>query len=172
MTPSDAIPPARWYLAQTKPNAHRIALRNLVRQGFETFLPLQRLTRRSGGRFVSREVPLFPGYLFVTFATGQRRWHAINNTQGITRLVSFGAEPAHVPLGLVEGLRKRCDEDGVLRDRGLPEHGDAVRLLSGPLADFVARVEEITPERRVWVVLEMMGQPLRVALDAEDIGLV
>ena len=50
-----------WFLAQMKPNSHDIANRNLTRQGFETFLPLQEETRRTRGRFVTRRRPLFPG---------------------------------------------------------------------------------------------------------------
>ena len=55
----------RWFLAQCKPNSHNVAKRNLVRQGFSVFLPLQETTRRARGRFVTQMRPLFPGYLFV-----------------------------------------------------------------------------------------------------------
>jgi transcriptional antiterminator RfaH len=54
-----------WYLLQTKTNAHRIATRNLLRQGCQVFMPLIKLTRRTGNRFNSNVSPLFPGYLFV-----------------------------------------------------------------------------------------------------------
>ena len=38
----------RWYLAQCKPNATHIAIRNLDNQGFASFLPLQEDTKRKG----------------------------------------------------------------------------------------------------------------------------
>ena len=56
-----------WFLAQLKPNSHRIAERNLARQGVRTFLPLQEETKRARGRFTTQMRPLFPGYLFVAF---------------------------------------------------------------------------------------------------------
>ncbi|MDC0634586.1 transcriptional activator RfaH, partial [Planktomarina sp.] len=40
-----------WYLVKFKPNSHRLAMRNLQRQGFETFLPLQKITRHKASRF-------------------------------------------------------------------------------------------------------------------------
>ncbi len=55
-----------WYLIQFKPNSHRLAERNLLRQGFETFLPMQEVTRRKASRFVNDLRPLFPGYMFVS----------------------------------------------------------------------------------------------------------
>ena len=54
-----------WYLAQTKPNAHRVAIRNLDRQGFQTFLPTHEASSRKRGKSVIDLKPLFPGYLFV-----------------------------------------------------------------------------------------------------------
>ncbi|MCC6007575.1 MAG: transcriptional activator RfaH [Rhodobacteraceae bacterium] len=160
---------AQWYLAQFKPNAHRIALRNLSRQGFGAFLPLTETTGRSGARFAQRQRPLFPGYLFVSFAPEGGNWRAINSTQGIVRLVAFGGAPAPVPTALVEGLRARCDANGLVRSETMPPPGSMVRLRTGPLADFVARVEGMAPERRVWVLLELMGQPVRVAVETDGL---
>ena len=34
-----------WHFIQFKPNSHRLAERNLRWQGFETFLPMQQITR-------------------------------------------------------------------------------------------------------------------------------
>ena len=167
---SDHDAGARWFLAQHKPNSHRIAARNLARQGFRTFVPLQEETRRTGSRFVTQARPLFPGYLFVAFDPAAGNWRAINSTAGITRLVSTGAgsAPRPVPDALVAGLMARCDGAGTLREAPRPpEPGERVTLATGPFADYVATVERLTPERRVWVLLDLMGQATRVAMDAD-----
>jgi transcriptional antiterminator RfaH len=75
-------------LAQFKPKCHRIAERNLERQGFQSFLPMQEETRRVRGKFTALMRPLFPGYLFVAFDKARGGWQAVNSTYGITRLVS------------------------------------------------------------------------------------
>ena len=36
-----------WYIVQFKPNSHKISVRNLQRQEFETFLPMHEVTRRT-----------------------------------------------------------------------------------------------------------------------------
>jgi len=161
-----------WFLAQLKPNCWNIADRNLKRQGFKTFLPMAEETRQRNGKFVTAMHPLFPGYIFVAFDPTHGFWRAIHSTYGVTRLVSFGKEPAPVPTDLVSQLKFRCDES----DRLLPQMdlkpGDQVRLTTGPFANFVAEIESIEPDRRVWVLMEIMGGEKRVAVNPGQLRLV
>jgi len=90
-----------WFLAQFKPNSHRIANRNLLRQGFQTFLPVHEETRRTRGKFTTRMLPLFPGYLFVALDITTDGWRKVNSTYGITRIVSLGNNPTPVPRDFV-----------------------------------------------------------------------
>src|SRR5215469_2871571 len=58
-----------WAVVQTHPQAERWAETNLRRQGYPTLLPLMRVRRRDRvlrSLFHTVEVPLFPGYCFVT----------------------------------------------------------------------------------------------------------
>ena len=166
---TDHDPETRWFLAQCKPNSHRVAQRNLARQGFAVFLPLQEETKRARGRFVTRMRPLFPGYLFVALDIRNGPWRAVNSTLGITRLVSLGGTPTPVPNELVEQLRLRCDHDGKLLPPPTFKPGDQVTFAKGPFANFVATIESLAPDRRVWVLLELMGHQTRVAVQADQI---
>ena len=164
--------PQSWYLAQVKPNSQRIARENLDRQGFATFLPGLEVTRRAQGRFRVTTQPLFPGYLFVALDPAQGRWRAVNSTIGVARLVSFGAKPAEVPRDLVAALMAQCDANELLTGTPGPRPGDTVEITAGPFAEFVAEVQNIDSERRVWVLLDLMGRSTRVALREQDIRLV
>lgn len=158
-----------WFLAQLKPNCANIAERNLKLQGFRTFLPTEDGTKRVRGKFVTAPRPLFPGYIFVQIDTAAGNWRTINSTHGITRLVSFGKEPAPVPLDIVSQLMLRGDATGKLLPPERLKPGDQVCLTSGPFADFVGRIEAIAPERRVWVLMEIMGGQTRVAVAADQL---
>ncbi|MCB1336340.1 MAG: transcriptional activator RfaH [Maritimibacter sp.] len=162
-------PDASWFLAQVKPNSVNIAKRNLERQGFATFLPTAEETRKRGSRFVTAERPLFPGYIFVAFDVAEGLWRAVNSTAGITRLVSFGREPAPVPRDLVDQLMRRCEASGRLIPAEALREGDRVRVTKGPFADFVAEIETIAPDRRVWVLIEIMGGQTRMAVGADQL---
>jgi transcriptional antiterminator RfaH len=87
----------------------------------------------------------------------------------ITRLVSFGKEPASVPLEIMSQLLLRCDQEGKLIPPKLLSPGDKVKLASGPFADFTATVEKIAPNQRIWVLMEIMGGQKRIAVPAEGL---
>ena len=128
-----------WFLLQYKPNSYRLALRNLHRQGFETFLPMQDVTQRHSTKFVQQRRPLFPGYMFVSFALDTAPWRKINSTVGVARLVSFDGQPKALPP-----------------DQFAP--GDELQVMSGPFAEYVATIETIDAEQRIWLLMEFMGQ--------------
>lgn len=161
-----------WFLAQFKPNCHKIAERNLHRQNFQTFLPLHEETRRRSGRFITTMRPLFHGYLFVSFDTSKGGWQAINNTYGITKLVSFANKPQSVPNDLVLKLMQRCDAEGKLLPPQKFQTGDTVTLSGGPFSDFVATVEKVDADQRVWVLLDLMGRATRVAVQPDMLQVV
>ena len=156
-----------WFLAQLKPNCADIANRNLKQQGFRTFLPLEQETRQRNGKSISAQRPLFAGYIFVAFDTTGGLWRTVNSTYGITRLVSFGNRPAAVALDLVTQLMLRCDDTGRLLPPKLLQPGDKVTLTKGPFANFVAEVERMAPDRRVWVLIDIMGgqTPMEVSVE-------
>ena len=156
-----------WFLAQFKPNNHKIAERNLRRQKFQTFLPLHEETKRRMGRFTTTLRPLFTGYIFVAFDASRGEREAIIVAHGITRLVGFGDDPQPVPPDLISRLMLRCDEGGKLLPPCILKSGDVVEISGGPFAEFVATVDKIDPDQRVWVMLDLMGRTTRVAVHPE-----
>lgn len=161
-----------WFLAQLKPNCANIADKNLKRQGFDTFLPLEETTRQYNGKFVTTRQPLFPGYIFVAFDITHGLWRTVRSTYGITRLVSFGDEPAPVPPDLVAQMMLNCDAGGKMLSTDILKPGDQVTLTKGPFANFIAEVVKIEPDRRVWVLMEIMGAKTKVAVPADQLRAV
>ncbi|MDA0962703.1 MAG: hypothetical protein O2898_07275 [Proteobacteria bacterium] len=86
--------------------------------------------------------------------------------------MSLGKEPTAVPLDLVSQLMLRCDAKGKLLPPKLLKPGDQVMLTKGPFANFVAEVETIAPDQRVWVLMEIMGGQTRVAVGADQLRTV
>lgn len=160
---------APWFLAQLKPNSAAIAQTHLERQGFAHFLPMELRTIRRAGRFETRRCPLFPGYLFVSFDPDKGLWRKINATRGISRLVSFGNVPRPVPFELIAQIVERCDAEHCLRPQAKFVEGEEVRVASGPFVDFVAKIERIEPDQRVWLLMDLMGAETRVAMPATEL---
>lgn len=160
-----------WYLLQFKPNSHRLAQRNLHRQNFETFLPMQQITRRKASRFVSELKPLFPGYMFVSVNKELAPWRTINSTLGVSSLVGFEGKPKPLSLLLISGLMLRCDALGtLLPPKNLGER-DRVEILTGPFANYIATVEIIEPKQRIWVLFDFMRQKTRMKVSVNQLQL-
>lgn len=159
-----------WFVVQLKPNAEAIAKRNLSRQGFEIFSPFEEITHRVGGNLALSQRPLFPGYFFVRFDAAKVSWRAINSTLGVSRLVSFaGNAPAPVPEPVMASLLERCDATGKLHPPKALNVGEVASVAKGPFAGFVGNVEQATPDRRIWLLLDVLGKSTRVAISLTDL---
>src|SRR6516165_9862763 len=136
-TRSHAAPSRRWYVAQSHVHGEAKAAMHLARQGFEVYLPRYRKQRRHARRIDVVAAPLFPRYLFVSIDLGAQRWHSIQSTIGITRLVAIGDEPSMVSPEIIKGLRDREDADGfvLLEQRSRFSRGDRVRISDGAFCD-------------------------------------
>ena len=169
---TETIRDLRWYLIQCKPNAAQIAVRNLENQSFGTFLPLQEITKRKGKIFQRQIRPLFPGYLFVQVAPDEGPWRQINSTRGVVRLVRLGVEPSAVPNEIVEALVAQCDTQSILRQISETQPsqfhaGNQAQVTQGPFSGFIATISDIDPNNRIHILIEIMGQATRVAINAD-----
>ena len=151
-----------WFILQFKPNSHQQAKKNLTRQGFEVFLPLHDTTSRKLSRFINTSKPLFPGYMFIRFDRAESKWHKINNTYGVSRLITFNSILKSIPTSFVDSLMKRYDSSGKLIPLQKLKKGDQVTVLNGPFAKFIATVEEYESDQRIWVLMDLMGRKAKI----------
>ena len=158
-----------WFILQYKPNAHHKAIKNLNRQGFETFLPLFDATARKLSRFVNTSIPLFPGYMFVRFDKAESEWHKINNSYGVSRLITFDSNLKSIPTSFVDHLMKRYDLSGKLLPIEKLKKGDSVNVSSGPFTNFIATVEKYEDDQRIWVLLDLMGRKSKVQANLDTL---
>ena len=151
-----------WFILQFKPNSHHQARKNLTQQGFEVFLPLHDTTSRKLSRFMNISKPLFPGYMFIRFNRAESKWHKINNTYGVSRLITFNSTLKPIPTSLVDNLMKRYDLLGKLLPIQKLEKGDQVTVLKGPFANFIATVEKYEADQRIWILMDLMGRKTKI----------
>ena len=158
-----------WFILQFKANSHHQAKRNLKRQGFETFLPLNDITSRKASRFINTTQPLFPGYMFVAFDKVKSEWHKINNTYGVSRLVTFNSVLKSIPATFINNLIKRHDSSGKLLPLKNLKKGDQVLILKGPFANFIATVETYETDQRMWILMDLMGRKTKLQTSADKL---
>ena len=160
-----------WFILQFKSNSHHQATKNLSRQGFEIFLPLHDTTSRTVSRFVTTTRPLFPGYMFIKFDRTESKWHKINNTYGVSRLVTFNSILKPIPTVFVNNLMKRYDFSGKLLPIKKLKKGDQVKVLKGPFSNFIATVETYETDQRIWILMDLMGRKTKIQTPSDTLQL-
>jgi transcriptional antiterminator RfaH len=163
---------ALWYVVQTQVNGEAKAVQNLLRQGYRTYLPRYLKRRRHARKVDFTAKPLFPRYMFVAIDMATQRWRAIQSTQGVSRVVCNGDDPAPVPQAVLAALKAREDDRGFVRMEARPtfRSGDKVRVLAGAFMDFAAHFEGMADRDRVAILLDMLGRKVRVHLDADMVA--
>jgi len=146
-----------WYLVKTKPqNEPRVNAR-LTGAGYETLFPRIRKRNRRTKAIETR--PLFPTYLFVCFPYEHTK--TIRYTHGVARVVSFGPDPQEVGQEIIEAVRARMDEEGIvalLRPPAEWKPGQRIRIGEGPFEGLEAIFLEEIPDRdRVVLLLDAVS---------------
>lgn len=160
----------RWCAAHSHARAEDKAAFHLRRQGFSVFLPKHLKRRRHARRVEWVAAPLFPRYFFVGFDPEVTRWRAILSTVGVGDLVRFGDQPALVPSHVIDEIRAREDADGLVQTTidGL-RPGDPVQIIAGPFADSEGLFDGANDDRRVTVLLSLMGRQVKVRVPVDAV---
>ena len=92
--PSEVV--MNWYLIHAKLGQEKCALENLPSAGFQCYLLTLPSEKLRQGLLALFDEPLFPRYLFIRLCKCNlaKSWYPTRSTKGVSRLVSFGLEPA------------------------------------------------------------------------------
>ena len=165
---------ARWYVVHTysgyenkvKANLEKaIENRNLESLIHDIQVPMEEVVEEKDGK---RKVSLkkkFPGYVLVKMIMGDEAWYVVRNTRGVTGFVGPGSKP--VPLSDDEVQSMGVVETTTDIDL---EIGENIRIISGPLRDSIAIIQEIILEKhKVKALVEMFGRETLAELDFNQV---
>lgn len=107
--------------------------------------------------------PLFPRYLFIRLGQGEaaQSWAPIRSTKGVSRLVSFGMEPAKISDGLIDVLHAQ-EASVQTKPERLFMPGERVRLAQAPFIGIEGIYQMTDGECRVMVLIELLSKQLRM----------
>lgn len=161
-----------WCVVYTKPNEEARAASHLSRQNFGVYLPRYAKIRRHARKTDRVVRPLFPGYLFIALDLARDRWRSVKSTLGVVNLVMSGERPVSLPCGVLDAIRAREDAQGLV-SLSLPPAlavGSRIKLLDGIFADHGGVLDSISDERRVAVLVQLLGRQARVIVDADSVS--
>ena len=162
----------RWYAVCCKPRQEAVAEENLLRQGFHVYLPRIRMRQRRRRQWIDAVEVLFPRYIFIRVDPQRRSTATVRSTRGVVGLVRFGGRPAVVPDAVMDALKQREDAaSGLHQDnRPLFSSGEPVKLVDGPLAGMEGVFTQQDGDKRVIVLLELLGKANKVSVSRDWIA--
>ena len=167
----------KWYVLHTysgyenkvKKNLEtRIETMGLENHVFGIEIPTEVVTEiKEGGRRVETERKVFPGYVLVRMELDDRCWAAVRNTPGVTGFMGSQGNPAPLTREEFNKIMKRTSPEAPKKTSTSLEVGQAIKVVSGPLAEFDGIVSEVSPDAgKVKVLVSIFGRETPVELDA------
>ena len=163
-----------WYAIHTYSGYENAVARNLKQRIdslgmgekiFAVVVPSEKKIRVKGGKRVTEEENLFPGYVLVEMVVDDESWYVVRNTPRVTGFVGSGTQP--VPLSEAEyrALVRQMSDDTPTHKVDLSA-GDMVIIADGPFKDLEGKVGEVDEKSgKVKVLVAMFGRETPVELD-------
>lgn len=159
-----------WYLLYCKRSEQERAVINLDRQGVECYYPQVTVQKIVRGKRTECCEPLFPGYMFVYFDPEDISYTTIRSTRGVADFIRQGAKPQTVQPDLIYGLMMNEDsEEHQAKLSSLPQPGESLKLMQGQFKGIEAIYQEPDGEKRSFMLINLLGKPVKVSIQNEDI---
>ena len=173
----------KWYVLHTysgyenkvKTNLEtRIETMGLENNVFAIEIPTETVTEiKEGGRRKESEKKVFPGYVLVRMELDDRSWAAVRNTPGVTGFVGADSKPAPLTRDEYNKIMRRSSHEAPKKTSTNLEAGQAVKVVSGPLAEFDGVVSEVMPDAgKVKVMVSIFGRETPVELSFDQVSCI
>ena len=177
--------PGRWYVVHTYSGYENkvrsnmgnvVASRGIEDRVYEVVIPMEDVVEFKGGKKVTVQKKVFPGYLLVRCDLDDDTWGAIRNTPGVTGFVGPGTKPTPLSRREVENILQVKVEGGEApakrsRPRLEYEVDETVRVKEGPFADFSGQIAEINEDQlKLKVLVSIFGRETPVELEFSQVA--
>lgn len=164
-----------WYAVHTYSGHEKKVQTNIERRAetmglkdkvFQILMPTEKESRVRAGKKSEIDRKVFPGYVFIEMVLDDNTWYLVKSTTGVIGFVG-DAKPTPVKDSEIRDIRKAIEQSEqrpILRP--LWSIGQAVRVNSGPFADFTGSIQEINaPKDKVKVLISIFGRDTPVELE-------
>lgn len=164
---------AKWYVIhaysgheeKVKKNLEkRIESMDMQDKILEVFVPMEDEIEIKDGKRRHVQKRIYPGYILVRMIMSDESWYVVRNTPGVTSFVGSGNQPVPLQESELRSILKQVRQEPQIRVEF--QVGESVRVVDGPFADFLGKVDEINPEKgKLKVLVNMFGRETPVELD-------
>ena len=165
---------AKWYVVHTYSGYENkvasnlektIANHNMKNMIQEVKVPTETVTEIKDGKERQIERKIFPGYVLVKMILNNESWYIVRNIRGCTGFVGSSTKP--FPLTPEEVKKLGVEVKSVKLSYKI---GESVKIIDGPLANLIGKVESIDTENKtVKVTVSMFGRETPAELNLGQI---
>jgi transcription termination/antitermination protein NusG len=165
---------AKWYIVHTYAGHENKVAKNLQQRvqslGFENriyevIVPTRNTIKVSQGKKENVQEKIFPGYVLVKMVLDDESWVLVRSTQGVTAFIGAGNKPTPISEKEVEAIQQFMRQEEPLYKTSFTM-GEAVKIIDGPLTDFLGTVDAIDEQRgKLKVLVTLFGRETTVELD-------
>jgi transcriptional antiterminator NusG len=168
-----------WYAVHTYSGHEKKVKTNIERRAdtmglkskvLDILVPTEKESRVRQGKKSEIDRKVFPGYVFIEMVLDDNTWYLVKSTTGVIGFVGDN-KPTVVKDSEIREIRSALAESEtrpLIKPRW--EVGQAVRVNSGPFADFTGSIQEINaPKDKVKVLISIFGRDTPVELEFSQI---
>lgn len=173
-TPNDN-PAAKWYVVHTYSGhenkvaaalKQRVESEHLEKKIIEVLVPTQEKIEIRGGKKETVKEKIFPGYILVKMVLDDDAWLAVRTTQGVTSFIGMSSKPTPIPDYEVKTIIGYMQQGGQPTYKQIFSEGDTVKIVDGPFAEFIGKIESVDKEKgKIKVLVSIFGRETPVELD-------
>jgi transcriptional antiterminator NusG len=161
---------ANWYAVHVKSRHEFVVSGELQGKGIETFLPSVTKLNQWKDRKKRVDVPLFPGYLFVSLLPGPEEFLRVLKTRGAVTFISL--EPGHptpVASEEIRALKILLDAQEDIDVYPHLKQGARVRVKNGVFRGAEGILASKENHHILLVSIELLGRSVGVKIYADDV---
>lgn len=157
----------RWYALRTRSRHEKVVRDQLSTQGIEPLLPAVKRLSQWKDRKKEVEVPLFSGYCFVRFGSGQKL--PVLKTVGVVEIVGGGHRPEPIPDEEITAMQTLIGSVLPYDLHPYLHEGTVVEVIRGPLPGVKGILLRTEKRHRLVLGVRLIQQAAAVGIDVDDV---
>jgi transcription antitermination factor NusG len=161
-----------WYAIYVRPRTEKKVATGLNEAGIDHFLPLQRTLRRWSDRKKWVDMPLIPGYCFVS--VDERDLINVIKLDNVVSVIRFNGKPSVIPEMQIEFLRRMLNQNEISYKLSseIPKPGQKVEIIAGPFIGLYAEMVKIKNKSVIYLRLEQIQNIFLVEIPIDQVIVV
>ena len=158
-----------WFAIWIRSRHEKLVRDQLEKKHVEVFLPTIGKWSHWKDRKKKIDWPLFPGYCFARFVPDNAGRLDVLKCDGVVTIIGNNGELSPIPDIEIESVRTLVDSELAFDPVPLIKEGDMVKVTHGPLRGVVGRLVRKGAHARLVISVDLIGQAVRVEVDASDV---